>query len=96
MNTLPLQDHIVEFDRRFRRCRGLLRLIALQILGEERAANEAVHRCWLVASRKRPSFAWEGAFRSWLLRMVIDEALLLRRSGADPAEEASLVHEAEA
>jgi len=96
MNTHPLQDHIVEFDRRFWRCRGLLRLIARQILGEERAANQAVHRCWLVASRKRPAFAREGAFRSWLLRIVIEEALLLRRSGAYPAEEASLLLEAEA
>jgi hypothetical protein len=38
-----------------------------------------VQRCWLIASLEPPTFAYEGAFCSWLARVLIDEALAIRR-----------------
>jgi DNA-directed RNA polymerase specialized sigma24 family protein len=38
-------------------------------------ADEAVERCFLTACGDPQEFEYEGAFRSWLVRIVIDEAL---------------------
>jgi hypothetical protein len=37
----------------------------------------AVENCRRKASRNPPAFQTEGAFGSWVLRLVIDEALLI-------------------
>jgi hypothetical protein len=34
---------------------------------------------WITASCDPPKFEYEGAFRSWLLRILIDEALIILR-----------------
>jgi DNA-directed RNA polymerase specialized sigma24 family protein len=62
------------FDDRFSRCRGLLHFTASRVLGGPEKAELAVQKCWLTASRNPPTFEHEGAFRSWLLRVLIDEA----------------------
>jgi DNA-directed RNA polymerase specialized sigma24 family protein len=62
------------FDYWFARCRGSLHLTACHVLGVAEGADLAVWNCWLTASRNRPTFDHEGAFRSWLLRVLIDEA----------------------
>jgi DNA-directed RNA polymerase specialized sigma24 family protein len=68
---------------RFSRCRRSLYFIARRVLGSAEGVEEAVQNCLLVASRNPPMFENEGAFRSWLLRILIDETLLiLRRKGA--------------
>jgi DNA-directed RNA polymerase specialized sigma24 family protein len=67
------------FKRRFSSCRGLLRFIACRVLGNSEDAELAIQNCWLIASRNPASFDSEGAFRSWLLRVLIDEALAIRR-----------------
>ena len=78
----PISDQTVEdveiFNARFYRCQKHLVLIAGRVLARSEDIDEAVHNCWLTASRNAPRFEDEGAFRSWLLRVLIDEALLIR------------------
>jgi DNA-directed RNA polymerase specialized sigma24 family protein len=67
------------FEDRFARCRRLLHFLATRILGSEDEAGDAVRNCRAAASRNPPSFESEGAFRSWLARILIDEACALLR-----------------
>ena len=70
------------FDARFDRCRAMLIAIASRVVGEVDAA-EAVARTRTIAGRNPPAFVSEPAFRSWLARVLIDEALAIfrRRNG---------------
>ena len=76
-NRIELEEDHAVFVNRFERCRHLLYLIAGRILGGNERIEEAVQRCFTTASRKPPKFRYEGAFRCWLLRVLIDEALLI-------------------
>ena len=67
------------FEDRHARCRHLLHFLAVRILGSEDEAEDAVRNCGAAASRNPPSFDSEGAFRSWLARILIDEACALLR-----------------
>jgi len=67
------------FVRRFLRSYRFLHLIACRVLGDEERAPIAVQNCWRTASRNPPHFEYEGAFRSWLVRILIDEALAILR-----------------
>jgi len=67
------------FEDRFARCRRLLHFLAARVLGSEDEAEDAVRNCRAAASRNPPSFESEGAFRSWLARILIDEACALIR-----------------
>jgi DNA-directed RNA polymerase specialized sigma24 family protein len=78
-SQMGLERDAALFDRRFWRCRRLLQFIACRILNDPEQAKKAVENCWLSASARAPHFEYEGAFRSWLLRVLIDEALLLFR-----------------
>lgn len=91
MDPHRLQEQFAEFDRRFSRYRGLLDFLAGRILDDERAAEEAVQGCWLAASRNPPLSGREGAFRSWLVRILIDEALIRRGPGGPTAHSSSSV-----
>lgn len=71
------QEHPTIFAARFARCRGLLRFIASRVLGSSEEVENALQSCWLTASCNPPKFEYEGAFRSWLLRILIDEALII-------------------
>ena len=81
-----VQEHRTVFDARFSRCRGLLHFVAYRVLGSNEGAEDAVKSCWRSASRNPAKFEHEGAFRSWLLRILIDEALALlcKKKGIDP------------
>lgn len=70
----------------FSQCRSLLYFIAYRVLDDSEGAEEAVQNCFLTASRSTPKFESAGAFRSWLLRILIDEALLILRqkNGTSP------------
>jgi DNA-directed RNA polymerase specialized sigma24 family protein len=57
----------------------LLHFIACRVLGSSEDAELALQNCWFTAWRSPASFDSDGAFRSWLLRVLIDEALILRR-----------------
>ena len=72
-------ENRVLFNARFSRCYGLLHFIACRVLGGPERADDAVDNCWLTASRNPPQFKYESEFRSWLLRVLIDEALDILR-----------------
>ena len=59
------------------RYRRLLHSVAHRVLGNPERADIAVHNCLYSASRHATAFDCEGAFRSWLVRIAIDEALAI-------------------
>jgi DNA-directed RNA polymerase specialized sigma24 family protein len=67
------------FELRFTRSRKLLHFVARRILNCVQEAEQAVKNCRRTASRNPPGFRSEGAFKSWLVRILIDEATLLLR-----------------
>jgi DNA-directed RNA polymerase specialized sigma24 family protein len=87
---LSPQERLAEFDERFWRCHGPLQFTACLILGGADEAERAVEHCWLRASRNPPRLEREGEFRSWLLRVLISEAvaLLLHASEASQGKAA--------
>jgi DNA-directed RNA polymerase specialized sigma24 family protein len=75
------------FELRFSRSRRLLYFIARRILTCVQEAEQAVKNCRLTASRNPPQFSSEGAFKGWLVRILIDEAtVLLRKRQNNPAD----------
>ena len=73
------QEHLVVFEDRFSRCCPLLHFLAYRILSSHEEVEKAVQNCRITASRNPPRFEHEGAFRSWLVRVLIDEALAIPR-----------------
>jgi hypothetical protein len=71
------QEQPAIFVERFLRAYRLLDFIACRVLCDKKRAQIAIHNCWQTASRNPPRFEYEGAFRSWLLRVLIDEALAI-------------------
>ena len=70
-------ENAAVFHSRFWRCHRLLHFIACRVLGGPERADAAIENCWLKASRNPPRFEYEGAFRSWPVRVLIDEALVV-------------------
>ena len=70
----------IAFMERFWRRNSLLHFLAYRILGTHEGAGNAVENCRIVASRNPPGFEYEGAFRSWIARILIDEALAILRT----------------
>jgi hypothetical protein len=73
------------FELQFSSCREMLHFIACRILTSVDVAETAVRNCHLTASRNPSKFENEGAFKSWLVRILIDESMLLlpkRQSGS--------------
>jgi DNA-directed RNA polymerase specialized sigma24 family protein len=79
VSDLNVESDPKSFEDRFARCRRLLQFLAARILGSQDEAEDAVRTCRAAASRNPPSFESEGAFRSWLVRILIDEACALLR-----------------
>jgi DNA-directed RNA polymerase specialized sigma24 family protein len=73
-SPIPREDWDM-FDRWFSRCYKTLYFIAYRILVDSEMAVCAVQNCRLKASRNLRCFESEGAFRSWILRLLIGEAL---------------------
>jgi DNA-directed RNA polymerase specialized sigma24 family protein len=71
------QEHLEALDVVFSRYRGVLDRVAYRVLNNHQDAKDAVRNCLLAASCNVPRFKTEGAFRSWLLRVLIDEALAI-------------------
>jgi len=67
------------------RYRRLLRSIAHRVLGNPDRAAIAVENCLFSASNRVTVFDCEGAFRSWLVRIAIDEALAILHGSSIPA-----------
>src|SRR5215467_7762045 len=72
------QEQSAIFAERFLRAYRLLDFIACRVLCDEQRAHIAIDNCWRRASRNPPRFEYEGAFRSWLIRVLINEALAIR------------------
>ena len=80
-NTSMTRSHKEDagvFHARFWRCHPLLHFLACRVLGGPERANNAVKNCWLAASQAPPRFENEREFRSWLVRVLIDQALAIR------------------
>jgi len=70
-------DKSMSFYVRASRYRGLLHFVAYRVLGNPDKADVAVENCLLVAFRHVRAFDCEGAFRSWLVRLALDESLAI-------------------
>ena len=66
------------------RYRGLLHFVAYRVLGDPDKADIAVENCLLAAFRHVRTFDCDGAFRSWLVRIAIDEALAILHGRSVP------------
>ncbi len=72
------KEHPLIFEDCFWLWRNSLLQIAHSLLGDPKMAIEVVESCFLRASHNPPRFDSDGAFGSWILRILIDEALLRR------------------
>ena len=79
------QENCAAFGAKFLRCYRVLHFIACRVLGGPERAEHAVQNCWRRASRNPPRFEYESEFRSWLLRVLIDEALAILRENQESA-----------
>ena len=76
------QEQPAIFVERFFRAYRLLDFIAFRVLFDKKRAQIAIHNCSQAASRNPRRFEFEGAFRSWLVRVLIvliGEALAILR-----------------
>jgi hypothetical protein len=71
------QGNLEALDVLFSRYRRVLSLVAYRVLGNHQEAEYAVQNCLLAVSNNVPRFEYEGAFRSWLVRVLMDEASLI-------------------
>jgi DNA-directed RNA polymerase specialized sigma24 family protein len=78
-----LPEHAQGFASRFSRYRPLLYSLACRVLGGIRGPENALENTWRTASRNPPKFDYEGAFRSWLARVLIYEALSILRKNRE-------------
>ena len=76
-NSVLSLENPVEFHDRFERGRRLLHDMGARVLGSSEHVEEAVRRCFASASQSPPKLKSEGAFYCWLVRILIDEALLI-------------------
>jgi DNA-directed RNA polymerase specialized sigma24 family protein len=86
----PVLEDPAVFNARFSRCHRLLYLIACRVLGGTEGARDSVQNCWRAAARNPPKFEHEGAFRAWLLRIAIDEALAIRQEKKESSSDKDL------
>jgi len=63
----------------FARSRRTLLLIVRKVLGEDERADEVVASFFVKACKHLRTFADEAELRRWLVRLAIDEALLVIR-----------------
>jgi hypothetical protein len=71
------QESLEARDVLFSRYRSLLSLIAYRVLGNCEEADDAVRNCLRAAAGSALRFEHEGAFRCWLARVLIDEAVTI-------------------
>jgi len=69
------QGSLEALDVLFSRYRHVLSLVAYRVLGNHAEAEDAVQNCLRTVSDNVPKFEHEGAFRCWLVRVLIDEAV---------------------
>ena len=74
---LESREQSDRLDEWLLRSHKTLHYIARLILGRSDLAATAVERCRVRAFEDSPSFEREGPFRSWIFRVLIDEALAI-------------------
>ena len=79
-----------EFEGRFSRCRNSLYFLAWGTLGNVGEAEEAMENCYRKARRNPRRFNSDGEFGSWMIRMLIDEIVLVANQRAPGASEMSV------
>ena len=77
LRSMNSRRRLEALDDLLSRYRRVLALIAYRVLGNHEDAEDAVQNCIRVASDRAPRFDHEGAFRSWLARVLIDEAVTI-------------------
>jgi DNA-directed RNA polymerase specialized sigma24 family protein len=77
-----------DLEQRFSSCRGLLTEIADRVLSGEDDVKEAMQRSYAAAAGERRRFRSDGEFRRWLVRTVLNEALMILHE-KESAEEGS-------
>jgi len=91
-----LQGDSDAFEILFSRYRPILYRLAQRILRNHEESEDAVQNCSLAAFRKMTSFKYEGAFRSWLARILFNEAItILRKRKRTYSSECSILQERE-
>jgi RNA polymerase sigma-70 factor, ECF subfamily len=89
-----LQGDTDAFEILFSRYRPILYRLAQRILRHHEEAEDAVQNSSLAAFRKLKSFKYEGAFRSWLARILVNEAItILRKRKRTYLSECAIVQE---
>lgn len=71
------QEFKEEFEGRFSRCRNSLYFLAWGALGNAGEAEEAMENCYRKARRAPRRFTSDGEFGSWMIRMLINEVVLV-------------------
>jgi DNA-directed RNA polymerase specialized sigma24 family protein len=81
------QRHMAEFEGRFSRCRNSLYFLAWGALGTAGEAEQAMENCYRKAWRQQRRFTSDGEFGSWMIRLLINEIVLVaNRRVPDPSE----------
>lgn len=78
-----------EFEGRFSRCRNSLYFLAWGTLGNVGEAEEAMENCYRKARRNARRFTSDGEFGSWMIRMLINEVVLVANRRLPEASEIS-------
>jgi len=73
----PTKDRMMPLRVRAARYSRLLHFVAERVLGNPNKAAIAVDNCLYGAAQHVTASDCEGAFRSWLVRLLIEEALMI-------------------
>jgi DNA-directed RNA polymerase specialized sigma24 family protein len=79
-------DNHISFYARAARYHRLLYFVAHRVLGNPERAVIAVEICLFSAARHVGTFDHEGAFRSWLVRLALDESLAILHGRKTPED----------
>jgi DNA-directed RNA polymerase specialized sigma24 family protein len=71
------QEQRSEFEGRFSRCRNSLYFLAWGALGNVGEAEQAMENCYRKARRELKRFTSDGEFGSWMIRILINEIVLV-------------------
>lgn len=81
------EQQMVEFEGRFSRCRESLYFLAWGTLGNVGEAEEAMENCYRKARREARRFNSDSEFGSWMIRMLINEVVLVANRRVPDASE---------
>ncbi len=81
------QEQRAEFEGRFSRCRNSLYFLAWGALGSVGEAEQAMENCYRKARSQPKRFASDGEFGSWMIRLLINEIVLVANRRPPDASE---------